>query len=118
MGKYTYKKASRWIKINYLYITKKHSLWDYADFCDEYDGTRCLLCFRHGGKLYALNQFMGLCYPIMFDDKDGKLTVIGYYDYTNWYNPYLLEVDSNGEYVRLWNEVINDEENDDQKDMG
>lgn len=112
MEKYTYKKASRWIKIQYLYITKKHSLWEYADYHDEFNKKRCLLCFRHGGKLYAIDQFMRLSYPIIFEDKNGDNVIIGGYDSTNWYNPYLLEINDNCEYVRLWNEVENNEEND------
>ena len=113
MEKYTYKKASRWIKIEYRYITKQHSLWNYADYEDKLDDKCCLICFKHSGKLYALNQFMRLSYPIMFDDKNGEKVIISAHDSTQWYNPYLLEMDDNGEYVRLWNEVINDEENDD-----
>lgn len=99
-----YKKCSRWIKIRYIYITSRHSLADYAE-PNDIDNKLTLCCFYHNGKLYAIDQFMSLSYPIMFDDKDGKLTVVGYYDSTNWYNPLLLEIHPDGEYIRLWEEM-------------
>lgn len=98
-----YKKISRWIKIKYIYVTNRHSLSDYAEL-DEENNKLLLCCFSHKGKLYAIGQFMRLPYPIMFDDTDGKLNVIGGCDATSYYNPYLLEIDDNGEYVRLWQE--------------
>lgn len=113
MEKYTYKKASRWIKIKTAYITERHSLYDYADDFDCVDNKRELLYFIHKGRQYALDQFMRISTPITFTDRDGKLTVLSGYDCTDYYNPYLLEVDNNGEYVRLWNEVENDEKDDD-----
>jgi hypothetical protein len=101
--KYGYIKASRWIKINCTYVTKRHQLFDYAEPCGD------LIYFRHKGKLYALGQFYQLNYPIMIEDEEGKLIVIGSYDYTEYYKPYFLEVDEYCENVRLWEEVVLDE---------
>jgi hypothetical protein len=41
----------------------------------------------------------------MWNDRDGKLNYISGYDSTQWYNPYLVEFDEVGEYVRLWEEL-------------
>lgn len=109
MKEYTYKKASRWIKIKTAYVTERHSLYDYADNFDCVDNKRELLYFIHKGRKYALDQFMRMPAPITFTDSDGKLTVLSGYDCTDYYNPYLLEIHSDGEYVRLWNEVEKDE---------
>lgn len=113
MKKYTYKKVSRWIKIKTAYVTERHSLYDYADdYADDFncvDNRRELLYFIHKGCQYALDQFMRMSAPITFTDSDGKLTILSGYDCTNFYNPYLLEIHPDGEYVRLWNEVENDE---------
>lgn len=109
MEKYTYKKASRWIKIKTAYVTERHSLYDYVDDFDSVDNKRELTYFTHNGRKYALDQFMRMSAPITFTDRDGKLTVLSGYDCTNYYNPYLLEIHPDGEYVRLWNEVDKDE---------
>ena len=101
-----YKVCSRWIKVNYITITPRHNLYDYADrYTETPDKKRDLYIFRHGGKLYALDQFERLSYPIMFEDTDGKLTVIGGVDSTQWYKPFLLEIHPDGEYIRLWQEI-------------
>ena len=81
-----YKSASRWIKIEYTIKDSKPY-------------------FRHYGKRYYLDNIMRLSYPIMWNDKDGKLNYISGYDSTQWYNPYLVELDEAGEYVRLWEEL-------------
>ena len=100
-------RKSRWIHVDYLYITKKHSLWDYVDKYDiEEDGKACLICFRHGGRLYALDQFMRLSYPIFFEDETGKEAFLSGYDCTDYYNPYLIEIEDGGEYIRLYQEVL------------
>lgn len=100
-----YETASRWIKVNFEYVTPRHSLYEYGDGYGMEDDRREVITFKHNGKLYALNQFMRLSYPIMIENKDGDvLGIIGGYDSTEWYKPYLIEIDSNGEYIRLWNE--------------
>jgi len=93
-----YRTASRWIKINYTLVTPRHRLYDYSD-----DGNLCF--FRHNNMMYAIGQFERLAYPIMWNDDNGKLQHLSGYDCTSWYNPYLIEIDDGGEYVRLWLEV-------------
>ena len=106
---YNYTPASRWIKVEYKIITPRHSLYDYADGSglEEYGTNKELkeVClFRHAGKLYALNQFMRLSYPIKLEDSNGIFAIIGGYDATIWYKPYLIEIHPDGEHIRLWNE--------------
>lgn len=81
-----YKTASRWIKIQY-------TLKD----CKPY--------FRHYGLRYYFENIMRLSYPIMWEDKDGKLNHISGYDAIQFWNPYLVELDEGGEHVRLWEEM-------------
>lgn len=83
-----YKTASRWIKL-------KSTLKDGKYY------------FIHYGKRYHLDDFMRLSYPIVWYDRDGKLNYISGYDSTQWYNPYLIDIDDGGEYIRLWKEVEN-----------
>ena len=85
----TYKTVSRWIKVRETLTTEKSY-------------------FIHNNRRYKLDDFLRLHYPIMWEDKDGKLQYLSAYDATTWYNPYLLEVDDCGEYVRLWEEVKED----------
>lgn len=94
-----YIRASRWIRIECKDITARHSLANYAD-----GGT--LLYFRHGGRVYALGQFLQLSFPKLFEDENGKLSYLAAYDATDYYDPYLMEVHPDGEYVRLFREVI------------
>ena len=81
-----YKTVSRWIKV---YYTLKD--------CKPY--------FRHNGRRYYLDDFMRLSYPIMWEDKEGKLQHISGYYATTFNNPYLIEIDDCGEYIRLWEEI-------------
>ena len=100
---YAYKKASRWLKLDYTVITPNHRLADYAD---KTEGKELWLTFfKFKGKQYALGQFMRLQYPIMIEDDDWKISVIGAYDCTQSYNPYFIEVHPDGECVRLWEEI-------------
>lgn len=96
-----YKTCSRWIKVKDKEVTPRHKLYDYSD-----NGS--LLYFMHNNREYAIGQFERLAYPIMWNDNDGKLQYISGYDCTTWYNPYLIEIESNGEYVRLWTQVTSD----------
>ena len=93
-----YRRVSRWIRVDCKPVTARHSLYDYAD-----SGT--LLYFRHGGRVYALGQFFRLTYPEFYDDENGKTGYLSGYDATQWYNPLLIEICPNGEYIRLFQEV-------------
>ena len=107
----TYRRASRWIRIRFDYVTMRHSLSAYADFSGTDDETHGLLIwFRHGGRSYALGQFMRLSYPIFYEDENGKESFLSGYDSENWYRPYLIELDDGGEYCRLYEEIQEEEE--------
>jgi len=93
-----FRRVSRWIKVNYKTVTSRHSLADYAD-------GDSLAYFRHGGREYALGQFMRLTAPEFFENEDGKKSFLSGYDCTQYYKPYLIEIDDGGEYVRLFEEV-------------
>ena len=101
---YGYRRVSRWIKVEYTIITSRHRLADYAD---KQEGALWLTYFRYNNKEYALNQFMSLVAPVILEDG----SIIGGYDCTNWYNPLLLEIHPDGEYVRLWEETKLEEDN-------
>ena len=93
-----FRRVSRWIKVNYKTVTSRHRLAEYADG-DE------LIYFRHGGREYALGQFMRLTAPEFFENEDGKKSFLSGYDCTQYYKPYLIEIEDGGESVRLFAEV-------------
>lgn len=97
-----YKTASRWIKVQFKDVTPRHRLYDYSD-----NGS--LDCFIHNNRLFALGQFDRLTYPVFYEDDEGKLQYLSGYDCTQWYKPYLIEIDPCGEYIRLWNDVTEEE---------
>jgi hypothetical protein len=102
----TIQRVSRWIKLRRVTVTKRHSLAEYADFAgtdNPNEGT--LTYFIHNGKKYAYGQFSRLSYPTFFEDEDGKTSYLSGYDNTEWYKPYLIEVDECCEYVRLYLEI-------------
>ena len=92
-----YRPVSRWIRLRSEYITPRHSLWDYAEHNEG-----VLYYFEFRGRKYALGQFMSFSYPILYEDKDGKLGIIGGYDCTEAYFPLLLEIHPDGEAVKLF----------------
>lgn len=98
----TYKRVSRWIHIKTEYVTKRHSLSDYADFYSSEDGKGVLTYFKHDGRLYAIGQFMRLSYPEFFEDENGKQSFLSGYDCTDYYNPLMIEIEDGGEYCRLY----------------
>jgi len=107
-GRYVYTRESRWIQIRYAYVTKRHSLYDYADHLDD----DCLSYFIHKGRRYAMGQFVRFGYPFKiegydrtFRDKKGYHMLSGY-DATDCYKPFLIEVSDDGEYVRLYSEEV------------
>ena len=93
-----YRRVSRWIRCDFIQVTARHSLADYAD-----DGS--LTFFRYGGRRYALGQFMRLTYPEFFTDENGNTGYLSGYDATQWYNPLLIEIHPDGEYIRLFQGV-------------
>lgn len=97
-------RRSRWIQLHHDYVTKKHSLFEYADD-NENPGTEGLLVwFRHKRKYYALGQFMRFNKNEYFED-NGKRCSIGGYDCTQYYKPYLIEINDSGEAIRLYQYV-------------
>lgn len=117
-----YRRISRWISLKTNYNpTKRNSLWDYATdeagnhpYDRDFDPTSDLYLdyFRFGGRTYALEQFyrLGTMWivetPIMYDDEDGKLGVIGTVDMdSNMFHPIYGEWDECCEHVRLYEEV-------------
>ena len=99
------KRVSRWISIDCIEVTPKHRLYCYGDKCGDEKGKRSVLVFRHGGKLYALGQF--LCVDSLawneYECRKEPILISGY-DAENWYNPLLLEIDDCNGKVRLYNE--------------
>lgn len=93
-----YEKVSRWLKIEYTIISKRHCLAKYAD---DSGAELYLTYFRYKGKQYALDQFMKLGKPITLEDG----TILCGFDSTRYYQPLLLEMNTTGEAVRLWEEV-------------
>lgn len=98
-GNIIYENCSHWIKLKDEFITDKHSLYQYTDGYECDDGKSYVCCFNHKGVQYALNQFMKIDNPITFGD-----VIISGYDYTNYWSPYLIELEDSGERIRLWTE--------------
>ncbi len=95
---------SRWIKIRRKYVTRKHSLAEYADFAGtEDDGRGLLNYFYFRGKAYAIGQFMSLSYPVFFEDENGNLSFLCGHDCTDYsQNCLMIEMDDCCEAVRLF----------------
>ena len=104
----TYKKVSNWIEVKCQYVTKRHSLSDYADFCGTDNENEGLLTyFTFKGKKYAMRQFMRLSYPEYFTNEDDKQSFLCAYDCTNYYKPLMMEVSDCGDAVRLFEVMDN-----------
>lgn len=110
-GNYNIKimRVSRWIRIDTICITEKSRLWDYADSCTEENGKRLLSVFRYNNRLYALSQFMRLYSPIFFVDETGEKSFLSGYNYTDYYYPLEIEINPDGEYIRLYRELKENE---------
>ena len=112
-GKIIYRK-SRWIKRQTNYNpNKRNSLFYYATDENGYREGQTgynpknglyLDYFRWNGRNWAIEQFLRLDYPIMWEDKEGKLNFLSGYDSENYYNPILIEIDETGEYIRVYEE--------------
>lgn len=99
------KAVSRWIQIKTLYVTEKHSLFDYAEKDAECMGKYPVMAFRWKNHWYALDSFLSR-YGICGFDRECKEypTFITGYDGNNYYNPLLMELDEYGEKCRLYEE--------------
>ena len=96
-------RVSNWIEIKYAYVTKRHSLSDYADFYgtdNEKEGLLAYFTFK--GKKYALGQFMRLLSPEFFEDENEKQSFLYGYDYTDYYRPLMIEMSDCGDSIRLF----------------
>lgn len=111
--------VSRWIKIKCNYnVSKRNPLYCYAmDENGKRDGENgfnpenglSLDYFTFNGKNYAIEQFISMqsqfcCLSYSWEDKHGKLHFMSGYDSENYYNPLLIEVDCNGEYIKVYAE--------------
>lgn len=98
------RRVSRWLPVKEKKVTKKHSLYDYAD------EQKYVLYFRFKKKDYALGQFMRFDYgpggkcPVI-QQKGGEQILLAGYDATEYYKPYMLEWNETCECVRLYEEV-------------
>ena len=99
-----YSRVSRWIKLEYIEVTTRHSLYDYTDVVERDGNKGWLYVFRHNGRLYALNQFAQLGFPVFYEEND-KIQYISGYDITQWWKPFLIEIEEGGEHVRLYQEI-------------
>lgn len=61
--------------------------------------------FIYKGRREYINDWGNLSYPVMVEDTNGKLIVIGSYKpLCNW-GGLLLEIHPDCEYIRIWEEV-------------
>lgn len=113
-------RVSRWIEIKHNYNPNKNNhLWDYVTDdrayhpCDEnFDSSRlCLDYFKHGGRTYALGQFIALggiadCigHCVGYIENDEKFYLSGY-DSESYFNALYIELDELCEKVRLYREA-------------
>lgn len=99
-------RISRYIQIRTDYVTKKHSLYDYAD---KSDNDALLNYFIYQGRKYAINQFVkygSAFFPTSYQFmENGKLNFLSGVDSENFFNPLLIEIDEYGERVRVYQEL-------------
>lgn len=112
-------RLSRWIRIKQNYNPKKNnSLWDYVTdengykpYNEKFNPEEGLFLdyFTFNGKNYALEQFYRLGNPFFvpvsysYETEDGKVNYLSGIDMDgNIYNPLYIEIDENGEFVRVY----------------
>lgn len=112
-------RLSRWIRIKQNYNPRKNnSLWDYVTdgngykhYNEKFNPAEGLLLdyFTFNGKNYALEQFCSLgntfFVPVKYsyETEDGKANYLSGVDMDgNIYNPLYIEIDGNGEAVRVY----------------
>lgn len=118
-GEHTVTRLSRWITIRTNYNTsKQNSLYYYSTdedghrpHQDGYNpaGGTYLDYFKFGGRTYAIEQFISLGsmwiggQPYRFTDTDGEISTIIAVDIDGClYNPLYIEIDEDGERVRVY----------------
>ena len=115
------RRVSRWIKIRQNYSpTPRNSLWyyvmdgnGYREGQEKFDKNTGLYLnyFVWCGRKWAMEQFLRLPnFPVMWEE-NGKLHWVCGYDAENYFNPIQIEIDEYGEYVRVYEEVKNGQEN-------
>lgn len=97
------KRVSRWISIQNLDVTEKHSLYYYGEDIED-SKKRSVMAFRYNGRWYAVNQFIARFGMYGFDVncKDYPSFISGYDGDGNIYNPLMCELDEYGEKIRLY----------------
>jgi len=101
-----FNRVSRWIEIKNVYVTKRHSLFDYAELEAQEENEGLLTYFTFKGKKYAIGQFMRLNRKERFtfiDENKQELIICGY-DATTYF-PLFCELSNNGEMIRLYESV-------------
>lgn len=98
------KRVSRWISVNCIYVTEKHSLYYYGDKYSEENGKRPVMAFKWNGRLYAVGQFISRWGMFGFDQqgKEYPKYICGYDGEGDIFNPLLIEIDEYGDKVRLY----------------
>lgn len=104
-------RVSKWIPIETIIVTARHSLWDYGEALDD-DAElnpkkyRYVTKFKYYRRDYALSQFMRLKFcgghNYIYTGNDGADYEITAYDATQSFKPLLLEVNPSGTHVRLY----------------
>ena len=63
--------------------------------------------FMWGNRRQYLDDVPSVCHPMMYEDKDGSIGVIGGYIVISNCCSVLVEIHPDCEYVRLWEELDN-----------
>ena len=66
--------------------------------------------FNFRGRRVYFNDTPYLTYPIMPEDEDGKLIVLGLYMQLTNLLFLLIELDTDNEYVRVWEQIEKEDE--------
>lgn len=101
------KRVSRWITIQVFPITKRHSLYAYAEPSDmgQPDGEQVISAFRFRNRWYAVNQFLSRYGILGFDQKCEEYPeYIHGYDAESYFRPLYCELSDDGEKIRLYEE--------------
>ena len=101
LDKKTVYRVSNWISIQSAYITPRSDLWYYAE--QDEDGKHgCVDYFRFNGRKYAVNQFISRWSPWGGGCETLPDFICGYDADGDIYNPLLLELNDEGNAVRLY----------------